>query len=186
VVLDEHYVHRIPEFDLALNTGMRQSEQYQWISRATIDFENRVLTVPKTKYGPARHIPLNDAAIAAFQQILKYGQGNDILFLNRYGEKLSKPREWFERAVKLANITNFRWHDLRHTFASRLVMAGVDLRTVQELMGHQTIQMTVRYAHLAPTHTLAAVQRLCDTNLAHSAGATTSATGAYGSASAVQ
>jgi site-specific recombinase XerD len=55
---------------------------------------------------------------------------------NRYGEKLSKPREWFERALKLANTANFRWHDLRHTFASMLVMAGVDLRTVQELMGH--------------------------------------------------
>src|SRR5207253_6509019 len=51
----------------------------------------------------------------------------------------------------------------RHDFASRLVMAGVDLRTVQELMGHKTIQMTVRYAHLAPKHQLAAVQRLCDT-----------------------
>jgi hypothetical protein len=51
----------------------------------------------------------------------------------------------------------------RHTFASRLVMAGVDIRTVAELMGHKTIQMTMRYAHLAPKHQLAAVQRLCDT-----------------------
>jgi len=53
-----------------------------------------------------------------------------------------------------------RWHDLRHTFAS--VMKGVDIRTVQELMGHKTIQMTLRYAHLAPVHQLEAVQRLCD------------------------
>jgi hypothetical protein len=52
-------------------------------------------------------------------------------------------------------------HDLRHTFASRLVMAGVDLRTVQELMGHQSYEMTLRDAHLAPAHTLDAVQRLC-------------------------
>ena len=58
---------------------------------------------------------------------------------------------------------NFHWHDLRHTFASRLVMAGVDIRTVQELMGHKTIQVTLRYAHLAPQHQLEAVQRLCDT-----------------------
>lgn len=53
------------------------------------------------------------------------------------------------------------WHCLRHTFASRLVMAGVDIRTVQELLGHKVIGMTVRYAHLAPAHQLDAVQRLC-------------------------
>ena len=58
------------------------------------------------------------------------------------------------------SLAAFSWHCLRHTFASRLVMAGVDIRTVQELMGHKTIGMTVRYAHLAPKHTLAAVERL--------------------------
>jgi Phage integrase family len=61
---------------------------------------------------------------------------------------------------KAANLTEFTWHCLRHTFASRLVMAGVDIRTVQELMGHKTIAMTVRYAHLAPKHTQAAVEKL--------------------------
>ena len=55
---------------------------------------------------------------------------------------------------------NFSWHCLRHTFQSRLVMAGVDLRTVQELLGHKTIAMAVRYSHLAPKHALVAVERL--------------------------
>lgn len=160
-VLREHYPHRLPEFDLALNTGMRQSEQYKWIARHTIDFDRRILTVSKSKHGFKRHIPLNDIALEALKQVLRHGQGDDPLFLNRYGETLSNPREWFERALKLAKIKDFRWHDMRHTFASRLVMAGVPLRTVQELMGHKTIQMTCRYAHLAPQHTLEAVQRLC-------------------------
>ncbi len=62
--------------------------------------------------------------------------------------------------MRLAGIENFHWHDLRHSFASRLVMAGVDLRTVQELLGHKTIAMTVRYSHLAPTHLQEAVERL--------------------------
>ena len=62
-----------------------------------------------------------------------------------------------------AGLKDFTWYCLRHTFASRLVMAGVDLRTVAELMGHRTIQMTMRYAHLAPAHTLAAVEKLVTT-----------------------
>jgi site-specific recombinase XerD len=62
--------------------------------------------------------------------------------------------------VSEAGLSGFTWYCLRHTFASRLVMAGVDLRTVAELMGLKTIQMTMRYAHLAPAHKLAAVERL--------------------------
>jgi hypothetical protein len=66
----------------------------------------------------------------------------------------------FIPAVRRAGIANFRWHDLRHTLASRLAMAGVDLRTIQELMGHKTLAMTLRYAHLSPTHLHAAVRAL--------------------------
>ena len=66
----------------------------------------------------------------------------------------------FMPALKQAKIEGFRWHDLRHTFASRLVMAGVDLRTVQELLGHKTMAMTMRYSHLSPQHQLDAVKRL--------------------------
>jgi integrase len=80
---------------------------------------------------------------------------------------IASPRAWFElvmeEAVKrnpaLADVT---WHIFRHTYISRLVMAGVDLRTVQELAGHKDIKMTVRYAHLAPAHKLAAVDRLAE------------------------
>jgi len=82
------------------------------------------------------------------------------VFVNMNGEPLRGYKHWFEPAVREAGVKDFTWYCLRHTFASRLVMAGVDLRTVAELMGHQQIQMTMRYAHLAPAHTLAAVERL--------------------------
>lgn len=69
-------------------------------------------------------------------------------------------RDWFEPAIKQAKIEDYTWHCNRHTFASRLVMAGVDIRTVAQLMGHATIQMTMRYAHLAPEREQLAVDRL--------------------------
>lgn len=66
----------------------------------------------------------------------------------------------FKGALKRAGIENFRFHDLRHTFASKLVMAGVDIRAVQELMGHKSITMTMKYSHLSDAHLREAVKRL--------------------------
>ena len=68
----------------------------------------------------------------------------------------------FTPAVKRAGIQDFRWHDLRHTFASRLVMKGVDIRTLQELLGHADIRMTLRYAYLSPVHLLDAMEKLAE------------------------
>jgi integrase len=157
----QKFPHHLPELELAINTGLRKSEQYalRW---ADINFEQRVLTVVRSKHGGARHVPLNDAAVAALLTAKSLSNDKSAVFLNCYGERLASPREWFEPCLKAAGIESFTWHCLRHTFASRLVMKGEGLRTVQELMGPKTIQMTVRYAHLAPSHQLAAVQRLCE------------------------
>lgn len=161
-VMQKDYLQHEAELDVALNTGLRRSEQYG-LTWDCVDFERRQLTVPRSKNGETRHIPLNDAAIAALRTTETYKNGNPYVFLNSDGVRLQSPRFWFEAALGEAKLKDFTWHCLRHTFASRLVMSGVDLRTVQELMGHKTIQMTVRYAHLAPQHRLSAVQRLCDT-----------------------
>lgn len=165
-VVVESCPERMMELDIALHTGMRRSEQYtcEW---SWIDLDRRVLTIPRSKHGEKRRVYLNDAAVAAFQLLWRFAVGTGRVFAHLYqSDKTIGARGWFDEALKTAHITNFRWHDLRHTFASRLVMAGVDIRTVQELMGHRTITVTLRYAHLAPQHQLAAVQRLCDTGRA--------------------
>ena len=145
---------RIAELELALNTGIRLSEQYR-LRWEDVSFTRRTLTIQRSKNGATRHVPLNKAALGALESLAKRTSGSEFVCGGA-----TEPRRWFEPAVKAASLEAFTWHCLRHTFASRLVMAGVDIRTVQELLGHKTISMTVRYSHLAPKHTLAAVERL--------------------------
>jgi integrase len=146
---------RWAEVVFAINTGLRASEQAraQW---EDVDYalEPPQLRVALTKKGPVRFVPLNKAAVQALETTRNFSNGSGRIFTQ-------KPyRMWFEIALKAAAIQNFTWHCLRHTFASRLVMAGVDIRTVAELMGHKSLQMTMRYAHLAPQHNAAAVAKL--------------------------
>ena len=152
--------------EVAINTEMRRGEQFklQW---PDVNFPTRTITVRRSKSGEARHLRMNDRTIAILRALpsrLKslwvYPSENreTPLDANNFINRVFNP------ALGRSRIENFRWHDLRHTFASRLTMAGVDLRTLQELMGHKTIKMTVRYTHLSPTHTLEAVNKLCELN----------------------
>jgi len=160
---------QMPEFEIGLHTGMRRSEQYgrRGMRWEFADLKNRIITIPKSKHGDVRYIPMNSRVIAIMSLLKDSGQGGDGYVFAR-----KSPRSWFERARKAAGIRDFNWHDLRHTFCSRLVMAGVDLRTVQELAGHKNIAMTCRYAHLAPGHQHTAIEKLVTFSTA-----TTSATG---------
>jgi integrase len=128
-----------------------------------VDFDRRMITLQTTKNGRPRYIPLNDFALSALRTAKNQSGDQPWIFLNRYGERHVGPRTWFEKATEGTKLIGVTWHTLRHTFASRLAMAGLDLRTLQELMGHKTVTMTLRYTHLTPAHNLAAVQRLCDT-----------------------
>jgi integrase len=158
-VISKRFPSHMPEFEIALHTGMRPSEQYG-LTWERVDLVRKLVTISRSKNGVTRHIPLNSVALSAFNELHARSQGEGRVFVNMHGGPLKGYKHWFDDAVSEAGVTGFTWYCLRHTFASRLVMAGVDLRTVAELMGHKTIQMTMRYAHLAPAHKLAAVERL--------------------------
>jgi integrase len=159
-VILKKYAEHMPEFEIALHTGMRPSEQYG-LDWSKVDLTRSFVSLPKTKTGRPRHIRLNAVAVTAFKVLQKRslnGQGR--VFVNIQGQPLLGYKHWFNPAVEEAGLRDFAWYCLRHTFASRLAMAGVDILTISELMGHRTIQMTKRYAHLAPAHNQEAVDRL--------------------------
>ncbi len=98
----------------------------------------------------------------AFRELHLQPKGSDAVFVSRnHGEPVHGPRHWFENAAREAGLKDFTWHDQRRTFASWLVTVGTDLRTVDDLLKHANIQMTMRHAHLAPDHKQQAVDRLC-------------------------
>ena len=138
---------------------MRKGEQYglEW---PQVSFKRKRIQLEETKNGSSREVSLNKSCVAALQAIYEDRPHDGRVCQSKFGKDLNDSRSWFERCIADAKVPNFTWHCLRHPFISRLVMAGVDLRTVQELAGHKTISMTVPYAHLAPEHNEAAIERL--------------------------
>jgi len=143
---------------IALSTGMRKGEilGLKWTD---IDFRRGIIYLLDTKNSDRREVPMNEAVKQAFVKQPKY-KDSPYIFCNKYGKPFRDIRKSFFTALKKAGIINFRFHDLRHTFASQLVMSGVDLNTVRELMGHKSLRMTLRYAHLSPAHKRRAVEVL--------------------------
>ena len=156
--------HLKPMVLLSLNTGLRRGELFSLTCR-DIDLEQTNLTVQggRAKSGRTRHIPLNAEAIEVLRGWIGQAEDrNGLVFPGRDGRPFNNVRRSWLGVLRQAGIERFRWHDLRHTFASRLVTASVDLNTVRELLGHADYQMTLRYAHLAPEHKAAAVARLVE------------------------
>ena len=149
---------REAELDLALYTGMRKGEQLtmRW---ADVNLANGTALV-RGKSGE-RPVHLNQSAKLALAQLERQAgsRGTFVSPDTTSADQTDWPR-WFHECVVKAGIDNFHWHDARHTFASRLAMAGTDLLTIARLLGHSTVKQTEKYSHLSPSHVRDAVERM--------------------------
>jgi len=150
-----------PAVMLALSTGARQQEilGLRWTQ---VDLFRRVATLHETKNGERRVLPLAGPALELLRERSKVRRlDTDLVFLGR--TRTPKPvdlRSPFETALKRARIEDFRWHDLRHSTASYLAMNGASLAEIAEVLGHKTLAMVKRYAHLSEAHTAGVVERM--------------------------
>jgi integrase len=135
---------------VALHTGARKGE-LQSLKWTEVDFELGLISLLDTKNGERRDIPMNETVRATLKAI---EQKEGLVFPSRTGKRIENAQIQiaFGEALKRSRIEDFRFHDLRHTFASNLVMAGAELNDVRELLGHKKMEMTLRYAHLSPKH----------------------------------
>lgn len=166
VYRDNQFVdHMQPLILMSLYTGIRKNSMLSLIWD-DINFENKMILVraATSKSEKQYYVPMNEVVfrlLTTWKKQSKRTNANDLVFpSSKTGKKMNNCDSAWESLLKKAEIENFRWHDMRHDFASQLVMSGVDLNTVRELMGHADLKMTLRYAHLAPEIKKRAVDNL--------------------------
>lgn len=145
---------------LALSSGMRQGE-LMGLKWPDVNLKDGFIILHKTKNGERRRVPLAGLGLKLLREHAKVRRlDNDFLF---YGKNPTKPidlRKPFETALKKAEINDFKWHDLRHCTASYLAMNGASLAEIAEVLGHKTLQMVKRYAHLSDGHVSSVVESM--------------------------
>jgi integrase len=158
-LLKECPKHLRPIVITALHTGMRRGEilGLKW---ENVDLKHGFILLDKTKNGTRREIPVDGTLRATLTALPRRLDLPYVFFNPDTGLPYGDIKTGFNRACRKAGIKDFHFHDLRHTFASHLVMAGQDITTVKELLGHKSLTMTLRYAHLAPAHAVKAVELL--------------------------
>jgi integrase len=149
-----------PEIDLAISTGLRRSSMYDRLTWDNVDLQQKIAMIPVTKNGDPVVVPLNSDAMKALMIFRSRGDGGGPVVRNEAGEPLKYANFWFIPAVRAAGIKNFRWHDLRHCFASKLRQRGISLGDIAELLGHRGLAMSRRYAHLSISNLHDAVRLL--------------------------
>jgi integrase len=151
----------LPVVVMAISTGARYSEimHLRW---RDIDLERGVARLERTKNGERRALPLTHKALELIRQLHKEASpdNRDLLFPRADGLAPFAIQKYWKAALKKADIEDFRFHDLRHSAASYLAMNGATLAEIAEVLGHKTLQMVKRYAHLSDQHTASVVERM--------------------------
>lgn len=143
-----------------MHTGFRRSSMYIDLTCENVDLVGRTLTIVRTKNGESVTLPLNQAAMRAMSLFRSRGDGKGRVVRNEVGETLNVNAHWFPDAIRTAGIKDLRWHDLRHTYASRLRQTGTPLGNIAELLGHKGLAISRRYAHLSISNLHEAVARI--------------------------
>lgn len=159
-LLDLHFTdHLKPMVIVSLKTGMRRGELFN-LKWSSVNFDTKTITVTgdTAKTSETRHIQMNTEVVTTLKEWKKQSTSDHYVFANREGDRFEDVKSAWLKLLKRAQVIGFRWHDMRHDFASKLVMAGVPLNTVRELLGHGDIKTTLCYAHLAPGTKAAAVE----------------------------
>jgi integrase len=151
---------------ISVHTGLRRGSLFH-LRWDQVDFLNRVVRIPRTKSGRPHALPLNATALTTLQALYNERMPDcPFVFAHANGRKAGEPvqdvKNAFHTALETAEIKDFTWHDLRHTFASWLMMKGASLRAVAELLGHRGLRMVMRYAHLSPAYLSSEVGLLDD------------------------
>lgn len=151
-----------PIVTIARHTGLRRSNILE-LTWSQVDLAKKAIVIPKTKNDSPIGLPLTNTAVKTFTELQRVRHiHSPYVFCDTQGQPYTPGRVSlaFRRACKKAEVTNMRFHDLRHDFASSLVQSGVDINTVKELLGHRDLRMTLRYCHLAPENLRSAVSVL--------------------------
>lgn len=146
---------------VAIHSGLRHGEQIQ-LPWSDVWFEERLLVVRNTKSKRDRIVPMSRTLHETLRRLPRRLPDSPYVFTNpETGTKYDRfnNTSW-RKTLKRAGIQNFRWHDLRHSFGSRLAQAGVAIQVIAQLMGHSSLSVTMRYAHLAPSNLKAAIRTL--------------------------
>ena len=143
---------------VALHTGMRSGE-IRNLNWRDLDFDSGFLIIRDSKNGEARHVPMDSAVVELFRNYPR-AAGSEFVFTNAAGGRLGWLQHGFRKALVRAGLTDLHFHDLRHTFASQWMMAGGELYALKDILGHKSISMTQRYAHLSPAYRRSMVDRM--------------------------